>query len=454
MPSAEDRRGLGLRGRVMVTFVLGAGLVALVLAASVFTISRGFLVEQREHSAARQAATYADFVNNRLTTPGASAPDVLAAVDPPAGTVLLLHRQGEWFASDPGFGPADLPGGLHDGAADRHPTTVSTSVRGKPFLAVGISLDGGAMLYEFAPLDELQSTLRILSTVIVACAVAVTLGGAAIGLWASRAVLRPLHQLADVTTRIAGGELDTRLSDTDDRDLVTIVASFNSMVDSLQQRIERERRFFGDVSHELRTPLTTLVTGVEVLRRHEADLPERSRRALDLVDAELNHLRRLLDDLLALAKIEAGLQQDPPEQVSLSELLTHTLTRSERSVALLSVDGDATISGRKLALERAFVNLMDNADQHGQGLIGITVQRQGSSAVVIFDDAGTGVALPDRGRIFERFATAGSRDRSAGTGLGLALVTETVAAHGGDVSCCDRPGGGARFVVRIPAMSS
>ena len=259
--------------------------------------------------------------------------------------------------------------------------------------------------------DELQSTLRILSTVIVACAVAVTLGGAAIGLWASRAVLRPLHQLAGVTTRIAGGELDTRLSDTDDRDLVTIVASFNSMVDSLQQRIERERRFFGDVSHELRTPLTTLVTGVEVLRRHEADLPERSRRALDLVAAELNHLRRLLDDLLALAKIEAGLQQDQPEPVSVSEILTHTLAHSGRPIALLTVDGDATISGRKLALERAFVNLMDNADQHGQGLIGITVQRQGSSAVVIVDDAGPGVPVQHRGRIFERFATAGSSQR-------------------------------------------
>ena len=110
----------------MVTFVLGAGLVALVLAASVFTISRGFLVAQREHSAARQAATYADFVSNRLSRPGASAPDVLTAVDPPAGTVLLLHWKGEWFASDPGFGPADLPGELHDAAADGQPATVST----------------------------------------------------------------------------------------------------------------------------------------------------------------------------------------------------------------------------------------------------------------------------------------------------------------------------------------
>ena len=368
--------------------------------------------------------------------------------------MLLLHWKGEWVASDPCFGPADLPGELHDAPDDR-PASVSTTVHGEPFLAVRIPLDGGAALYELAPLDELQSTLRILSTVIVACAVAVTLGGAAIGLRASRAVLRPLHQLAGVTARIASGELDTRLVGADDRDLVTIVTSFNSMVDSLQRRIERERRFFGDVSHELRTPLTTLVTGVEVLRRHEADLPKRSRSALELVAAELNHLRHLLDDLLALAKTEAGLQQDQPEPLSLSELLTHTLAHSGRPAALLTVVDDATISGRKLALERAFVNLMDNADQHGHGLIRITIQRQCSSAVVIVDDAGPGVPVQHRERIFERFATVGSsRHTPASTGLGLALVAETAAAHDGDVQCCDRLGGGARFVITIPAAAA
>lgn len=433
----------------MTTFVLGAGLLALVLAASVYAISREFLVDQRENSAARQAATFADFLDNRLSRPGTSPADALVAVDPPAGTPLLLRWQGEWFGSDPAFGPSDLPVEL---LGAEQPAARATTVRGEPYLAVRVPVDDGA-LYELAPLRELESTLQILSTVIAACAVVVTLGGAAIGLWASRAVLRPLHQLAGVTTRIAGGELDTRLPDTDDRDLVTIVASFNSMIDSLQQRIERERRFFGDVSHELRTPLTTLVTGVEVLRRHEAEMPERSRRALGLVAAELTHLRRLLEDLLALAKIEAGLQQDQPEPLSLREVLTQTLALSGRPVELLTVHDDATISGRKLALERAFVNLMDNADQHGGGLLSLVLQRDGTSAVVIVDDDGAGVPVHHRERIFERFATAGPT-REDGTGLGLALVAETVTAHGGDVSYSDRPGGGARFVVRIPARPS
>lgn len=435
----------------MLTFAVGAGLVSLVLVVSVFTISRSYLVEQREQSAERQAAAAADVVRSLLAVPGASAQDALTAVNPPADTVLLLHWQSQWFASEPDFGPGALPDELHPTVTGGTPMTVSTSVRGEPFLAVGIPLNTGASLYEFAPLQELQSTLRVLSTVLLACAVAATLGGAALGLWVSRRVLQPLHALAGAAAQIAGGELDTRLSDTHDRDLVTIVESFNSMVDSLQRRIERERRFFGDVSHELRTPLTTLVTSVGVLRRHERELPDRSRRALDLVATELDHLRRLLDDLLALARTEASLHQDQPAPLSLRELLIHTLAGAGRPADVLTVEVDGTVSGHKLALERAFVNLMDNADRHGGGLIGVTVRQDGAHAVVFVDDAGPGVPAAERERVFERFATVRTaRGSSAGTGLGLALVAETITAHGGHVRCSDRPGGGARFVVMLP----
>lgn len=442
--------GLGLRGRVMLTFAIGAALVSLLLAVSVFTISRGFLVEQREQSAQRQAATHADFARIRLAVPDVSAQEVLAAVDPPADTVLLLRWRGQWFTSEPDVGPGAVPDELRASVAGGQSTTVSTTMRGGPFLAVGIPLSAGAALYELAPLYELQSTLRVLSTVLIACAVAATLGGAALGLWASRRVLQPLHALADTAARIAGGELDTRLPDTDDRDLGAIVVSFNSMVDSLQRRIERERRFFGDVSHELRTPLTTLVTSVGVLGRHDSDLPDRSRRALDLVTTELDHLRHLLDDLLALARTEAGLHWDQPQLLSLREVLTHTLADSGRPTDLLTVDRDGTVSGRKLALERAFVNLLDNADRHGRGLTGVTVRQAGAHAEVIVDDAGPGVPPAERERIFERFATGPASRTSVGTGLGLALVAETVGAHGGKVRCGERPGGGARFVVTLP----
>jgi len=102
-------------------------------------------------------------------------------------------------------------------------------------------------------------------------------------------------------------------------------------------------------------------------------------------------------------------------------------------------------------LRQVLVNLLDNADRHGRGVVGLGVHRDGDTALVHVDDAGPGVPAEARTRIFERFATvARGRGSTAGTGLGLALVAQTLAAHHGAVWCTDRPGGGARFVVSLP----
>ncbi|WP_084495587.1 HAMP domain-containing sensor histidine kinase [Nocardia shimofusensis] len=446
-------RGIGLRKRVILFFGLGAALISVILAISVFTISRGYMMGQRERSAERQAVTHAELLRNVLAVPGTAPADALGAIDPPIDTVLLLHWQGEWIKTS-SADPADLLPALDPTEIRTEAVTVPTTVHGHPYLAVAIPLgpDGDA-LYELAPLTELRATLRILRLVLIACAAAATLAGSLLGFWAAGRVLAPLRQLAGTTGRIASGDLDSRLPDRDP-ELAVIATSFNTMVDSLQQRIERERRFFGDVSHELRTPLTTLITSVAILARTRDDLPERSGRALDLITDELSHLYKLLDDLLALARTEAGLHQDALEAFSLEELITHTLTKAERSPELLTVVDDSVILGHKLVLERAFVNLMDNADRHGGGLTAVTVRRVGARAVIDFDDAGPGVAPTDRLRIFERFATSTVGRRSTtgtGTGLGLALVAESVSAHGGKVECHDRPGGGARFTITLPA---
>ncbi|MFR9749610.1 ATP-binding protein [Nocardia sp. 004] len=301
------------------------------------------------------------------------------------------------------------------------------------------------------PSADLDANLELLRNVLIGCAVVVTLIGAAIGWWASRRVLTPLHQLARTAARIASGDLDLRLSTTSDQDLAVTVESFNTMVDSLQRRIEREHRLFGDVSHELRTPLTTLMASVDVLNRHRDELPERSQRALGLVTAEVDHLRKLLDDLLALARVEAGMHNGDVEPLSVRDLLTHTLADRRYPAELLRVEQDVTVRGRKLELERAVVNLLHNADRHGGGVVEVGVHGDNGEAVITVDDAGPGVPLADRARIFERFATARSGRRSpTGTGIGLALVAETVATHRGRVECTERPGGGARFVMRLP----
>lgn len=446
-------RRVGLRGRVILIFTIGAVLGSLVLVVSVFTISRGYLVEQRERWAERHATAQADYVRDRLVRADTSDQEPIVDVldRHAAGTVLLLDRRGDWLSSEADIGPDVLPARLRE-PVDKASGTATISLRGAPYLAVAVPLQTGVTLYELSPLEELRSTLQILRLVLIACGAGATLGVVGLGLYASRRLMTPLRELADAAARIAGGQLDTRLPDTQDRDLVTIVASFNSMVESLQQRIERERQFFGDVSHELRTPLTALVTSVGVLRRHRDELTDRPGRAVDLVSSEVDHLRRLLEDLLTLARTDAGLHQDQPASMSLTELLSHTLTDSGRSTNMLTVETDATITGRKLALERAFRNLMDNADRHGGGLSGITVRRAGRHSEVIVDDAGPGVAGDERERIFHRFTTGqAARGRhTAGTGLGLALVAESIAAHGGTVQCTERPGGGARFVVTLP----
>ncbi len=448
---------LGLRGRVVVSFSLGAGLIGLIVAISVYALSSNYMLGQRERSAERQAATHAVFVRNSLNAPHASAEQLLSAIETPVDTYLLLRQDGRWFSNTPGVSPTDLPAAIgdHTFASDTHSrVTTHTTLRGQPYLAIAIPLDDdGTTLFELAPLIELQATLRVLRLVLGASAAAAACGGAVLGFWASRRVLTPLHQLGKTTAQIAGGDLDSRLPSTGDRELVTIVDSFNMMVESLQQRIERERRFFADVSHELRTPLTTLIASVGVIGRHLDDLPDRSRQALSLIIAELDHLRRLLDDLLALARIDAGLHQDPLEQISLQELISTTLSGSMRSADLLTVAADTTVTCRKKALERAFLNLMDNADRHGGGLERVTLTAETGAAVVFFDDSGPGVPEPDRRRIFERFATGHTSRKTAsgtGTGLGLALVAETISAHHGQVTCSESPSGGARFIVTLP----
>ncbi|GLZ42276.1 HAMP domain-containing sensor histidine kinase [Actinokineospora sp. NBRC 105648] len=444
-------RRLGLRGRVMLTFAVGAALVSLLLAVSVFTISRGYLTDQRERSAQRLAAGDADFVTRRLTAPGGTPKAAVAALDPPAGTKILLQWSGEWVSADD-TAPPDLPPDVLRAEVTGGSTgIVPFTVRDSPYLVTGIPLPDGGAFYEYAPVVELRSTIRILGVILAACAAAATISAALLGLWASRRVLRPLDTLARTAASIAGGNLGSRLPQEGDRDLSTIVSSFNTMVDFLQQRIDREQRFVGDVTHELRTPLTTLVTSVEVMRKHGAELPDRPRRALELVHTELDHLRRMLDDLLALARTEAGLHHDEVEPLSLVELLGHVLASKGYASAVLDATGDGVVPGRKLALVRAFTNLVDNAERHAGGVVRVVVRTTEERVLVHVDDDGPGVPEGERDRVFERFATGrGGRGSTAGTGLGLALVAETVAVHGGTVVCTDAPDGAARFTVALP----
>jgi two-component system sensor histidine kinase MtrB len=446
----------GVRRRAAVTFALGGVLVATVVAGSTYVVARSYLTSAREHAAVRQANVDARIALDGLRTTGTSTAEVLGQVAPPARTTLLVERGGRWSSSSLDIGPDDLPAELRAMRAGSGPATVMWArLQGEPALVVSIPLpEVDAVFHEAVDLSELTTTLDTLRGVLMIVAATTALAAAAVGRWAAGRALRPLDEVAVAATRIGGGQLDTRLAATHDPDLAAIVGSFNDMVDALAARIEREARFTADVTHELRSPLTTLVAAVDLVEARAAQLPERVRPAVKLAVTELARFRRLLDDLVELARLDAGVADAARERFDLRELVTQALTGSGRDPALLAVaPPDAVpVCAHKRQLERALVNLFENADLHGRGLVRVSVERTATDAVVMVDDAGAGIAAADRERVFERFARGegGARGAQPGTGLGLSLVAETLRAHDGAVWCAEAPRGGARLVVRLP----
>ncbi len=441
---------LGLRTRVMLAFGALALVVSVTLALGTYLTARHYLVDQREQTAARQAFADASFVREGLLTSGAKVDEVLAATSPPAGAVLILHRSGEWYSSSLSEGREAVPTALRRTVTAGAAGTSWGRLSQDPVVAVGTPLTAiDAEFYEIAPAQELSSTLRTLGWALGGFAALTTLGGAIIGRTAARRVVAPLDGIAQATARIAGGDIGTRLAATGDPDLSVIVGSFNAMVEALQERLDRDARFATDVSHELRSPVTAMITAVDVLEHTAADASRRQ-HSIALLHREVHRLHHALEQLLELGRLEAGVNEQEHRPLELGQLVRATLVQSGRPADLLEARSSVWVAGDQGALRRTVVNLLDNADNHAGGVQRIVLQRRQDDGLLMVDDAGAGVPMAERQRIFERFARAGSRAARPGTGLGLSLVAETVRAHGGDVWCTDSPSGGARFVVRLP----
>ncbi len=454
MRFALGRRGL--RARIVMAFAAGTLLVSAVLVMTTWLLARNYLVDQREQAMTQQAFADANVLRNRLSTAGADVGQVLGELVPSGGSDVVVRSEGAWYSSSLDVGGRDVPEALQRLVADGEAGTARVAAAGGPRLVVAVPVvSAGVEFYEISRLDELEMVLRTLALVLGAGALVATAAGAGFGAWASRKAVQPLEQVATAATRIAGGELDTRLPATDDPDLVAIIAGFNSMVDALAARIERDARFVGDVSHELRSPLTSLITSVEVLATRRDELPPRAQQALALVEGQLARLRSTLDDLLELARFDGAAAPETAERVSMAELAREVLVNGGRPEELLQIDPatDTAVRGDKPRLERAVRNLLENADRYGGGPVAVGVELRDGSVVLTVDDAGPGVPAADRERVFERFARGVGEARGSlpGAGLGLAIVAETAAQHGGAAWCSESPQGGARFILSLPA---
>jgi signal transduction histidine kinase len=448
--------------RITIAFALGGLLISTSVVVIAYVFAYRFLVHQQEHDAQRQSYLGAAVVRDQIRAGTKDVPAVLDALTPGSTSTpaqVVVDDRGRWYSSSLLVSRDSLPMSLRTQVLAGSPHLMWIRINAAPQLVIAIPIPSADAAY-FGVIDEssLARTLSTLRHILLAAAGATTAAGAALGLWASRRLTRPLRAVSRASAQISAGRLDTRLGEEDDADLAGLVNSFNGMVDTLRARIERDTRFAADVSHELRSPLTTLRTSMSVLEGRRNELSERNRDTVDLMTIELGRFNQLVDDLLEISRSDAGAPNDDLEAVRVSELVLNLLQQPEYAAVPVNIDVaalDATVLADKRRLQQAVRNLLRNADVHGGGAVEVRVERAAEHVSITIDDAGPGVDPAEHHRVFERFARgsrAGRRGSGRGSGLGLALVREHVRAHDGSVRVSERPGGGARFVIELPAI--
>lgn len=287
-------------------------------------------------------------------------------------------------------------------------------------------------------------------------AVAVALGAYPI----VRRLTRRLETLQKGVERWGAGDLSARLPVTGEDEVAFLGERFNAAAERVQSLLQAHKRLLANASHELRSPLARIRMALALVGDDPAHRAQRAEIA-----RSIEELDQLIDEILLASRLDLRDAADPAafgakEDVDLLGLAAEECARTSAELEVADDARDLVVHGHARLLRRVVRNLLENARRYGQGAgkrdaeVSLGLQRRGAARQVTLwvDDRGPGVPPELRERIFEPFyRLPGASEREGGVGLGLSLVRSIVERHGGSVRCEERPGGGARFVVVLPA---
>ncbi|MCW2880033.1 MAG: Signal transduction histidine kinaselike protein [Sphaerisporangium sp.] len=350
--------------------------------------------------------------------------------------------------------PADLrvtrqPGGrmLRDGVTDTGDTVRVLTVNVGPGMAVSVSRS----------LAATDATLRWLALLLAGVAALGVLGAATAGRLVSRTALRPIANLTSAVEHIARTEdLRTRIPVDSEDEIARLSTSFNAMTAALASSRERQRQLIADAGHELRTPLTSLRTNIDLLLHSENTgrqlHPQARTRLLASVKAQMAELSSLVGDLLELSRVSGG--EEPAEDLPFHDVVEAAVARARLRAHDVRIDaelGEWYVHGREGALERAVVNLLDNAVKFSPSEGTVAVRLDGGELTV--RDHGPGIPEDELPHVFDRFWRSSTARSMPGSGLGLAIVAQAVRDAGGEVTLSNPPGGGTLARLTLPGRS-
>ncbi|WP_440221118.1 MtrAB system histidine kinase MtrB [Dietzia sp. MNB45] len=325
----------------------------------------------------------------------------------------------------------------------------------------------GLELYLVYPLTAEEQTLGIMRGIVATAGLAIIVLSAAIAWIVARQVVLPVRQAASIAQRFANGHLKERMVIRGEDDVARLAMAFNDMAQSLSDQITQleefgdlQKRFTSDVSHELRTPLTTVRMAADIISDSAADLDAPAKRAVELLESELDRFESLLTDLLEVSRHDAGMAElataEMDVRTSVADSVGTVAHIAEAAGVEVEVDMPdepvmAEVDSRRV--ERILRNLVANALDHSESKpVKVTLRCSDAALAVSVRDHGVGLKPGEETRVFNRFwrADPSRVRRSGGTGLGLAIALEDAKLHGGRLDCWGSPGEGSCFRLTIP----
>ncbi|HSX66485.1 HAMP domain-containing sensor histidine kinase [Nocardioides sp.] len=317
--------------------------------------------------------------------------------------------------------------------------------------------DQGRAVVLVQSLDAQERVLKRLGLVMLLLGGAGVIGAGLAGWAVARSGLRPVRRLTRAAENIARTE-DLRPIEVGGNDeIARLATAFNQMLTALAASRDRQRQLVADAGHELRTPLTSLRTNLDLLAQAssgDVDIPASARdELLEDVQAQIEELTTLIGDLVELGREESLTHVVEP--VDLAEVVERALVRVKRRAPEVRFVVDADhwwMTGEAAALERAVLNLLDNAAKWSPAGGTVTVTLSGGQLRVV--DEGPGISDEDLPHVFDRFWRSPESRGMPGSGLGLSIVHQIAVRHSGRVEAGRAPGGGAQLTLRIPGKVS
>lgn len=282
------------------------------------------------------------------------------------------------------------------------------------------------------------------------------------GWWLSGRAVQPIRAMSATAASIGAANLSRRIDTARiDDELGELATILNAMLDRIELAFEQQVRFTADASHELRTPLAIILSHAELALARQRT-PEEYRAALEAALRSSRRMKLLVEELLTLARSDAGRLKMDSVEVDLHRVVEDAVTMlrplaEEHQVRLIVRAGEARVPGDANRLSQVVTNLLTNAIMYNrpEGEVAVTTNADGAEAVLTVTDTGLGISQADLPHLFERFYRvdrARTRERG-GSGLGLAICQGIVSAHGGTMTVTSQLNVGSTFTVRIPCRS-